>query len=139
MDAPSGLRRLADCLHAHAGRSDSQSEPAFGLNAENVQRRCWFGPKPNLITVFAITRYPRPNFVRQAGAPSREILALRHQLNVLRRTSPRRPVFSNFDRMIFVCLYRIAPRILDALTISLSGRGWPRARLEYRFGCITAG
>jgi hypothetical protein len=29
-----------------------------------------------------------------------EILALRHQLNVLRRTSPRRPVFSNFDRMI---------------------------------------
>jgi hypothetical protein len=46
-----------------------------------------------------------------------EILALRHQLNVLRRTSPRRPVFSNFDRMIFVCLYRIAPRILDALTI----------------------
>ena len=25
--------------------------------------------------------------------------------------------FSNFDRMIFVCLYRIAPRILDAITI----------------------
>src|SRR4051794_11139291 len=25
-----------------------------------------------------------------------EILALRHQLNVLRRASPRRPVFSNF-------------------------------------------
>jgi hypothetical protein len=46
-----------------------------------------------------------------------KILALRHQLNVLRPTSPRRPVFSNFDRMIFVCLYRIAPRILDALTI----------------------
>src|SRR5947209_2450969 len=46
-----------------------------------------------------------------------EILALHHQLNVLRRTSPRRPVFSNFDRMIFVCLYRIAPRILDAITI----------------------
>ena len=46
-----------------------------------------------------------------------EILALRHQLNVPRRTSPRRAVFSNFDRMIFVCLYRIAPRILDAITI----------------------
>jgi hypothetical protein len=46
-----------------------------------------------------------------------EILALRHQLNVLRRTSPRRPVFSNFDRMVFICLYRIAPRILDTLTI----------------------
>src|SRR4051812_18672683 len=45
------------------------------------------------------------------------ILALRHQLNVLRRASLGRPVFSNFDRMIFVCLYRSAPRILDALTI----------------------
>src|SRR6187200_1223598 len=31
--------------------------------------------------------------------------------------SPRRGVLSNFDRMIFVCLYRIAPRILDAITI----------------------
>src|SRR5436305_5347619 len=27
------------------------------------------------------------------------------------------PVFSNFDRLIFVCLYRIAPRILDAVSI----------------------
>jgi len=45
------------------------------------------------------------------------ILALRHQLNVLRRASLGRPVFSNFDRMIFVCLYRSAPRILDTLTI----------------------
>src|SRR6188472_148130 len=46
-----------------------------------------------------------------------EILALRHQLNVLRRASPQRPVFSNFDRMVFICLYRITPRILDNLTI----------------------
>jgi transposase InsO family protein len=46
-----------------------------------------------------------------------ENLALRHQLNVLHRRSPKRPVFSNFDRLIFICLYRIAPRMLDALTI----------------------
>jgi transposase InsO family protein len=46
-----------------------------------------------------------------------ENLALRHQLNVLHRRSPKRPVFSNFDRLIIICLYRIAPRVLDALTI----------------------
>ena len=46
-----------------------------------------------------------------------ENLALRHQLNVLHRRSPKRPVFSNFDRLIFVCLYRVAPRILDAVSI----------------------
>ena len=54
---------------------------------------------------------------RSKASLGAEILALRHKLNVLRRTSPRRPVFSNFNRMIFVCLYRIAPRILDAITI----------------------
>src|SRR6476659_1696240 len=54
---------------------------------------------------------------RSKASLEAEILALRHQLNVLRRASPQRPVFSNFDRMIFVCLYRIAPRILDAITI----------------------
>jgi hypothetical protein len=46
-----------------------------------------------------------------------EILTLRHQLNVLRRRSEKRPVLSNFHRLIFVCLYRIAPSILDALAI----------------------
>ena len=46
-----------------------------------------------------------------------ENLALRHQLNVLHRSSPKRPVFSDFDRLIFICLYRMAPRILDALTV----------------------
>jgi hypothetical protein len=49
---------------------------------------------------------------RSKASLEAEILALRHQLNVLRRTSPRRAVLSNFDRMIFVCFYRIAPRIL---------------------------
>src|SRR3954465_3041764 len=46
-----------------------------------------------------------------------ENLALRHQLTVLHRSAPKRPVLRNFDRLIFVCLYRIAPRILDALAI----------------------
>jgi hypothetical protein len=38
---------------------------------------------------------------RSKSSREAEILALRHQLNVLRRVSPRRPVFSNFDRVIF--------------------------------------
>src|SRR6476620_3140155 len=54
---------------------------------------------------------------RSKASLEAEILALRHQLIVLHRRSPKRPVFSNFDRMVFVCWYRIAPRILDALTI----------------------
>ena len=46
-----------------------------------------------------------------------EILVLRHQLNVLRHRTPRRPYLSWVDRALFVWLYRCFPRILDALTI----------------------
>jgi hypothetical protein len=46
-----------------------------------------------------------------------EILTLRHQLTVLRRKSPKRLAFSNFDRLIFTSLYRIAPRVVNALAI----------------------
>ena len=56
-----------------------------------------------------------------------EILALRHQLNVLRRASPQRPVFSNFDRMILVCLYRIAPRISGRPHDRRAGNRYPVA------------
>ena len=42
---------------------------------------------------------------------------LRHQLNVLRRKSPKRPTFGMLDRLIFAGLYRLAPKVLDALAI----------------------
>src|SRR5450631_2991605 len=54
---------------------------------------------------------------RSRASLEAEILTLRHQLNVLRRKSPKRLVFSNFDRLIFAGLYRIAPRIVNALVI----------------------
>src|SRR6266566_5565517 len=43
-----------------------------------------------------------------------EILVLRHQLNVLRRKSPKRLAFGNIDRLVFAGLYRVAPGVLDA-------------------------
>jgi hypothetical protein len=54
---------------------------------------------------------------RSRGALQAEILVLRHQLNVLRRRSPRRVAVSNVDRVVFVGLYRLAPKVLDALKI----------------------
>src|SRR3954453_5008685 len=55
--------------------------------------------------------------IRSRRSLEAENLALRHQLNVLCRSAPKRPVLSNFDRLIFVCLYRIAPRIPEAVAI----------------------
>ena len=46
-----------------------------------------------------------------------EIVALRHQLNVLRRKAPRRLTFRSVDRLVFAGLYRIVPDVLNALVI----------------------
>jgi hypothetical protein len=54
---------------------------------------------------------------RSKASLEAENLALRQQLNVLRRKSPKRLVFSNIDRLVFVGLYRLTPSILKALSI----------------------
>src|SRR6476619_8141431 len=54
---------------------------------------------------------------RPRAALQAEILVLRHQLNVLRRKSPKRLAFGNVDRLVFTALYRAAPGALDALRI----------------------
>src|SRR3954454_13783023 len=51
----------------------------------------------------------------QVGHP--EIIVLRQQLNVLRRSAPKRPALKLLDRLIFVWLYRLAPSVLDAMTV----------------------
>jgi transposase-like protein/transposase InsO family protein len=46
-----------------------------------------------------------------------EIWALRQQINVLRRTAPTKHAFSAIDRLIFVGLYWLFPKIREALAI----------------------
>jgi hypothetical protein len=56
-------------------------------------------------------------FFRSRASLEAEILVLRHQLNVLRRKSAKRPSFGSMDRLIFAGLYRLAPNVLSALAI----------------------
>ena len=49
---------------------------------------------------------------RSRASLQAEILTLRHQLNVLRRKSPKRLTFSNLDRLVFASLYRFAPWVM---------------------------
>jgi hypothetical protein len=46
-----------------------------------------------------------------------EIFVLRHQLNVLQRTAPKRTKLTNFNRLLFVWLYRQFPEVLQAVTV----------------------
>src|ERR1700742_5179812 len=54
---------------------------------------------------------------RSWAALEAEIRTLRQQINVLRRTSPKKQAFSAIARLIFVCLYRLRPGVRDALAI----------------------
>jgi hypothetical protein len=54
---------------------------------------------------------------RLRAALEAEILLLRHQLNVLQRSCPKRASLSWIDRLLLVALYRMSPGVLDALKI----------------------
>src|SRR5260370_30049184 len=54
---------------------------------------------------------------RSRSSLAAEILVLRHQINILRRDSPKRQTFSAMDCLIFAGLYRLAPTVLNALAV----------------------
>src|SRR5260221_5338499 len=57
------------------------------------------------------------DLIRSRATLEAEIWTLRQQINVLRRGAPRKLSFCAVDRMIFVGLYRMFPKICDALAI----------------------
>jgi len=46
-----------------------------------------------------------------------KLIALQHQLVVLRRQRPGRPQLSSLDRLLWVWLYRIWPQVIDAMVL----------------------
>ena len=46
-----------------------------------------------------------------------ELIAVRHQLAVLRRQRPGRPRLSSFDRLLWTWFYRVSPQIIDAMVL----------------------
>ncbi|WP_036282695.1 hypothetical protein [Methylocystis sp. ATCC 49242] len=67
--------------------------------------------------VFKLVWWTILDLFRSRASLETEIVALRQQLNVLRRKSARRLAFSIVDRLIFAGLYQAAPRLTDALAI----------------------
>jgi len=61
--------------------------------------------------------YALVGLFRSRASLEAENLVLRHQLNILRRRSPKKLTFSNIDRLVFTRLYRWDSGILGVLTI----------------------
>src|SRR5712672_1441335 len=70
---------------------------------------------------------------RSRAAIEAEILALRQQIIVLRRTAAKKQTFGAIDRLVFVGLYRLFPRVLDALAIVRPGTVVKWHRAGFRF------
>src|SRR3981081_2091225 len=54
---------------------------------------------------------------RSRAALELKLVALQHQLTVLRRQRPGRPQLSSLDRVLWVLLYRIRPKVIDAMVL----------------------
>ena len=54
---------------------------------------------------------------RSRTALELKLVALQHQLAVLRRQRPGRPRLSSLDRLLWVLLYRIWPQVIDAMVL----------------------
>src|SRR5450432_4946034 len=55
--------------------------------------------------------------VRSRASLELELVALRHQVTVLRRQRPGRPRLFSTDRLLGVWLYRIWPEVLNAMVL----------------------
>ena len=62
-----------------------------------------------------------------------KVVALQHQLAVLRRRRPGRPQLSSLDRLLWVLLYRIWPQVIDAMVLfkPASVIAWHRKRFRF--------
>jgi len=76
--------------------------------------------RPNIVGMLTLVRSIVSRFecrFRSRAVLELENLALRHQLHVLRRQWPGRPGLFAIDRLLWVWLYRIWPRCLDAMVL----------------------
>jgi hypothetical protein len=54
---------------------------------------------------------------RSRAALELKLVALQHQLAILRRQRPGRLQLTSLDRLLWVLLYRICPKVIDAMVL----------------------
>ena len=76
---------------------------------------------------------------RSWAALEAEILTLRQQINVLRRTAPKKQTFSSIDRLVLVCFYRLGVRDALAIVKTETVVKWHRAGFRLYWQCSSRG
>jgi len=70
---------------------------------------------------------------RSRAALELKLVALEHQLAVLRRQHPGRPQLSSLDRLLWVLLYRVCRKVIDAMVLVRPATvvGWHRQGFRF--------
>jgi DNA-binding FadR family transcriptional regulator len=100
-------RRVAGSLH------DARMEIVDAIAERDADRASSCGMR-DLVRLIV---WMVADMFRSRTALEMELCMLRQQINVLRRTAPKKPTFSAIDRLLLVCLYRLLPGVRDALAI----------------------
>ena len=111
------------------------AEPAAsGILAQNLHRaeRGWrFSRAGRTVTTMVTILFAIISIfafrLRSRAALELKLVALEHQLAVLRRQRPGRPQLSSLDRLLWVLLYRIWPKVIDAMVLVGTVTGNPLA------------
>src|SRR5215467_8915086 len=74
---------------------------------------------------------------RSRAALELKVVALQHQLTVLRRQRPGRPQLSALDWLLWVLLYRIRPQVIDAMILVKPATviAWHRKGFRFYWRC----
>src|SRR5215470_19205618 len=82
-----------------------------------------------LLAIFSIFAFR----FRSRTALELKLVALEHQLAVLRRQHPGRPQLSSLDRLLWVLLYRVCPKVIDAMVLVRPATvvGWHRRGFRF--------
>jgi hypothetical protein len=67
--------------------------------------------------LFRLIAWAVVDLFRSGAALEAEILTLRQQIIVLRRTAPKKQTFGAIDRLVFVGLFGLFPRVLMRLRL----------------------
>jgi hypothetical protein len=94
--------------------------PVLTQNSEELKRLEIFAPSPyrsGMITILSNVGFIHAFRLRSRAALDLELIAVRHQVTVLRHQCPGRLRLFSTDRLLCLWLYRVWPQVLNALVV----------------------
>jgi hypothetical protein len=113
-----GVTRMRTCPWRI--RKSSPKRVSLLKSPQGWERLVMFADQPyrhDMVTILSAVISIFAFRFRSRASLELKLIALQHQLAVLRRQRPGRPQLSSLDRLLWVWLYRIWPQVIDAMIL----------------------